>query len=344
MENKSKDILFTFDYELFLGKSGSIEKCLIEPTNELIKVFKNNNVRATFFIDTTFLQKLKELHLVREFNTIERQLQNLVENGHRIELHLHPNWYDSEYLNEVNEWIFNDYRYYQLKNCPDVLLKSFFENGYEILTNVANKVDSNYKPIAFRAGGWCIDPFSKLVDLFKQYNIFIDSSVLPFNKEIGVIANYDYMDITETYPYRFENDVHKPDSKGKFLEIPITIYQQSFIREFFRFVQVWKLKRTNPYYIKGWGDGETINFTGQQESRISHYLNSLNRPYAFFTTDGYRSNYFINKVKKNEGPITIVGHPKVLSKQNLEIIKQITSDDNNYCNFNEYLKCKDLND
>ena len=58
-----KDLLLTFDYELFLGeKSGSVDRCLIEPTNELMRVFDKYRIKnAIFFVDTTHLLRLQEM-------------------------------------------------------------------------------------------------------------------------------------------------------------------------------------------------------------------------------------------------------------------------------------------
>ena len=59
-----KNILLTFDYELFLGKrSGSAQKCMIEPTNELLKILLKNNAKAIFFIDTTYLDQLERVSI-----------------------------------------------------------------------------------------------------------------------------------------------------------------------------------------------------------------------------------------------------------------------------------------
>ncbi len=55
------NIFLTYDYELFFGEeSGSVDKCMIEPTNELLKIAKEFNIKMTFFVDIGYLIKLKE--------------------------------------------------------------------------------------------------------------------------------------------------------------------------------------------------------------------------------------------------------------------------------------------
>ena len=59
---KVKTLLFTFDYELFLGKrSGNVIESVIEPTQEVLNILSEFSCKAIFFVDTTWLIKLKEL-------------------------------------------------------------------------------------------------------------------------------------------------------------------------------------------------------------------------------------------------------------------------------------------
>ena len=54
------NIFLTYDYELFFGEStGSVDKCMIEPTNQLLKIAKEFNIKMTFFVDVGYLIKLK---------------------------------------------------------------------------------------------------------------------------------------------------------------------------------------------------------------------------------------------------------------------------------------------
>ena len=61
-----KEVLLTFDYELFLGSnSGTVENCLIKPTNKIIPILEKYNLKSIFFIDLTYLCRLysiKDLH------------------------------------------------------------------------------------------------------------------------------------------------------------------------------------------------------------------------------------------------------------------------------------------
>ena len=77
-------MLFTFDYELFLGsKSGSVKNCLINPTNKLLSVLEKYNHKSIFFIDFTYLTKLyliknKYDSALKDWKLIEDQIKNTV--------------------------------------------------------------------------------------------------------------------------------------------------------------------------------------------------------------------------------------------------------------------------
>ncbi len=55
---KKRNLLITFDYELFLGsRSGRPEGCVLQPTELLEKVLTPFKAKGVFFVDTTYLLK-----------------------------------------------------------------------------------------------------------------------------------------------------------------------------------------------------------------------------------------------------------------------------------------------
>jgi len=72
-----KTISLTFDYELFFKRSGTFDNSLFRPTNELIKIFDIYAIKATFFIDVLYYQRLLEAN-VEEAKILREQLQLLV--------------------------------------------------------------------------------------------------------------------------------------------------------------------------------------------------------------------------------------------------------------------------
>ena len=57
----TKNLLITFDYELFLGRrSGRPLDCILQPTQLLLDKLKLYGAKAVFFVDATYLCRLKE--------------------------------------------------------------------------------------------------------------------------------------------------------------------------------------------------------------------------------------------------------------------------------------------
>ena len=104
---ESKQILFTFDYELFLGQSGSVENCMILPTEKLFRFWKNT-LLAFIFVDLTYLVRLNEIKgnikAQKDWRLIEEQVNKISSLGHYIFYHVHPHWMDAVYVHDSNEW------------------------------------------------------------------------------------------------------------------------------------------------------------------------------------------------------------------------------------------------
>ena len=53
-------LFLTYDYELFFGEpTGTVEKCIIEPTNLLRAIAERTGIKMVFFIDTGYLKQLE---------------------------------------------------------------------------------------------------------------------------------------------------------------------------------------------------------------------------------------------------------------------------------------------
>ena len=51
------NLFLTYDYELFFGApTGTVEKCIIEPTNLLREIANRTGVKMVFFIDAFFFK------------------------------------------------------------------------------------------------------------------------------------------------------------------------------------------------------------------------------------------------------------------------------------------------
>lgn len=228
-----KDVILSFDYELFFGtQSGTVEKSLIEPTNLLLDSMDSNGLKGNFFVDWQMLKYLKEEGTERtdlDYLRIEEQLRDIVKRGHRIELHIHPHWVDAKYKGD-GTWDFLNFKHYSLDSFTEEEIVSMFNEGVDLLTKIARKEDADYRIVAFRAGGWAVQPFEKLKHGLKSANITIDSSCAYWQYYTSKYSTFDFRSevLKDADLYSFSADVLQPEKNGEFIEVPISTFKRGW--------------------------------------------------------------------------------------------------------------------
>ena len=314
-----KKIILTFDYELFFGKEcGTLDNCILKPTDKIIEVCKKNHIRTTFFVDVLYYQKLLEFGLMDQAMAIKKQLQRLIKNSHRIELHLHPHWLDATWDGE--KWLFKSYRYYRLHNLHEKAMKKLFRDGVKILQDIAKPVDENYKVLAFRAGGWCIQPFQKLRKAFLESGIKVDSSVAYGIKGQSAVHRFDFTDVPDKNYYFFSENIEEENKAGEFLEIPITTYKKTP-----KIIALKVIKKMTSKFIKSkkyriFGDG-----TGIPMKRTPFHLFI---GYNMFTLEGMHPFELKVLLKESQKKlVNFISHPKGMSLTSIDTLQYLNNFD-----------------
>ena len=316
-------IILTLDYELFFLNSGTPEKSILRPTKTLLDFLKEQGISATFFVDTTYLNKLNSSSDSYDqciFEQIKRQLQEIISSGSRIELHLHPHWIDA--IKDGQRWEFPSYQHYKLNSLSKTEIEKLFSEGVSILHNIAWGVDPNYRITSFRAGGWCVDPFLDIKTILKDNHIFIDSSACPGLFLSGDVHSVDYRDLSASPFYRFTNSIREPNEKGEFLEVPVNGFTYSAFER-----SLWLLKsRVFRRKARIWGDGVGMPSI-KNMSKMSKVISILKneRYFSQYTLDGYVDKKLLyNKILDSELPIiSIVAHPKTLTSSSLDALSYL---------------------
>lgn len=308
-----KKIILSYDYELFFGEiSGTVQKTLIEPTNYLLSAMDKYNQKGNFFVDwlmLKYLKKEKTERTVSDYNLIEKQLQDIVRRGHRIELHIHPHWVDAKY-NGDGTWDFSDFHHYSLYSFSKQEITQMFVEGVDTLTAIARKVDPDYKIIAFRAGGWTVQPFEILMEGFKMSDIKIDSSVSLGSYNKTPFFEYDFRNVSTrcSYYYRFHDDVAKEVENGEYLEVPISSYHRDFINRVLD-----KMLKVFTNYSDVITDGTHQRNDLPQKTRSSIMMVTMSRMNPLSVLRG---------ISMNKGElITLIDHPKDFTISNLATLK-----------------------
>jgi hypothetical protein len=316
--NRYRNLLFTFDHELFLGeRSGTIDNCITNPANRILELFEKHKVQnAIFFIDTTYLDRLRKENSMatnRDWNAIKIHLRNIVERGHYLFPHIHPHWLNAEYLPSINQWSLTNLKKYRFANLSIEERSQVWINSMEILDEITS--DLEHQVDGFRAGGWCIQPFSDFKPFFIKHGILYDFSVLPGKCAHTNAQYYDYSKAPSKTSYNFESEVVNENKAGSFTQLPISTTFISAKTELYnRFFLKYLWKTGNRSYGDGKGvvpkqtEESTEKCLDNNEQRIG--LELLNRPFMKV----YKSFLEQNEI------MHFISHPKMMSSHNFKMM------------------------
>jgi hypothetical protein len=235
---KEKELLITFDYELYLGKdSGSVKNCLISPTNKIIEILTKYDVKAIFFVDTTYIYKLTQLSsiynsVLEDLNQIKNQLRDLANQGHMLFHHFHPHWLDAEYNTSSNTWDCSNHSRFALSNLEKSEIEEIVSFSNHFLRSLySESCEPEY--LGFRAGGLYSQPFNQLISIFKKHNIKYDFSVLKGAFSYGDTYSFDYtmLDPKLSLIYSFQDSNTEEKQNGFFTEFALNNFQMNFFQK-----------------------------------------------------------------------------------------------------------------
>ena len=313
------NIVVTLDYEIYFGKrSGSVERTLIEPTNALCDIAQRNGIVLVFFVDIGYLLRLKQQArqhpaLEAAHDSVMRQLDTLVSAGHELQLHIHPHWEDSVWTDDG--WRL-DMRRYRLHDFSDPEIAEIISRYTQALRTIAG----DRSAFAFRAGGWCIQPFDRLREPLRQAGIQIDSTVYAKGRQDGDGQRYDFTQAPRVSHWRFEHDPLRIDPNGSFLEVPIASHPVT--PNFY-----WKFAITkilNKGKHRPMADGSPL-----QLSRAD-FLRKLFLPTASVVSiDGFKASLlaaaFQAYQRRQMSDFVIIGHPKAFTRFSLQTFEDFVS-------------------
>ena len=307
------NIFLSLDYELFLQDPGvNIRASLIAPTKRLNELLEKNSLRAIYFVDAGYMAALnrqKPIYpsLQNDYNIIVEQLKDLNRYGHEIGLHIHPHWEDTIF--DGNRWRVKLSRY-KLADFNQEEASAIFKHYYTILQE-----QTHSKIVSYRAGGWCLEPFTHISSAMRQCGVFIDSTVFQDGKKQTATHSFDFRGYPKKDMWRFDAHPSIEDKNGFFLEVPSTSYTLNPI-VFWRllFNSVLKKVRKND---SGFGVKPSIS------EALSKLLFTSSEAVSI---DSVKSNNVLNTFKNAEKDgrlnFCIIGHPKCFTSDTYKNLTQ----------------------
>ncbi|HIJ82931.1 MAG: hypothetical protein HW380_290 [Magnetococcales bacterium] len=177
-------LLPSADYEYYLG--GNFlreEQVLLEPTDRLLSLYESLGLKITLFCDVACIWRYREWGEENIASQMEQQMRDALSRGHDVQAHLHPHWLKTERAGRRYEFRKEDYLLGTLdanaERCQ-AAMEHILGRSAAYLNDLLQPVDPEYRCVAFRAGGYGLQPREKMViaALIKA-GFAIDSSIIP---------------------------------------------------------------------------------------------------------------------------------------------------------------------
>jgi hypothetical protein len=308
-------LILSQDYELFFDRSGTVEKCLFEPCEALLKSARKIGYSITFYVDAGMLCRMQELagaepYVAREYDLVRRHVEALARAGHDIGLHVHPHWEDATFSD--GRWCFEGTRY-QLRQFRN-------DAATEIVVRYAKALGEvcGLAPASYRAGGFCVEPFDLISAALLNAGIDVDSSVVPRAYLKNGDKGFDFRQVPPADWWRFEHSPMVAQRDGSFLEIPVTPFK----------LPAWyywrrAMSRLSP--VPHFGDGSAKQ-VGRKE--ILRRLAGFSRV-AEASIDAAKVGELGRVISGSGHRIWhIMGHPKNISHKSLLFFESVIRDKN----------------
>ena len=311
-------ILYSADYELFLGGNYCTEtEVLINPTNNLLNTFDDLKIPVTLFADIFSILRYKENNLFTFPDAAEEQLRDAIGRGHDVQSHIHPHWNFTQI--EGNTYNINS-DYFLLGNLDinkELLyekMRNYFIISRSYLNDLLKQINNNYNCIAFKSGGYGLQPNSTiLIKALIDSGFIIDSSIVPdfvFKSNVNCI---DFSDVPKTANYYLDLDLTTPSAAGNgIFEIPIASCKFNILdHSYYQIEILLKLMQNkilhgkqNPEKQRGYGIQDTVvksshlryyKFLKSFKNRFYYLDCSTNDEKMFHCTKKYLAQFDYNK-------------------------------------------------
>ncbi len=307
-----RTLVLSLDYELFFHESGSIERCLFEPTRVLLEFASRHELKLSFYIDAGMLDAMRRERdrpaIQKGYDEIRRNVRQIHDAGHEIGLHVHPHWEDSRL--DSGGWDFTGSRYQ-----PSMFASNEVSDVFDRYSNELNDITDGAVR-SYRAGGFCIEPFNHIAPHLARNGIRIDSSVVPGAFLDDAEKGFDFRNAPSPGVWRFSDTPLRFDTDGDFIEVAISPLALPFFHYWGRLVDRLLGRKPPGTY----GDG-TSKKLGTRE--VLRRLAGAGRV-SELSMDSAKAESLPNSRAVEELQLLhIMGHPKLVGDASLKALGSV---------------------
>jgi hypothetical protein len=220
------NLFLTFDYELPLGGwTVSPEDALIEPAQKILTLCDRLQVHVVFFVDVLCLIRFQRLGANTFEKAVKKQLTEIVEKGHDIQLHLHPHWFTSN----IENGDYTPSKDFRLADFSELEIEDMVVQSIACLNEIAKPVKPDYSCLAFRAGGFNLENSQVIFRILSKHGIRFDSSLCRGYYFASDISTVDYRNLPDQANWYFENGKYNEPTVSGIYEIPVVTKPKSIV-------------------------------------------------------------------------------------------------------------------
>ncbi len=323
-------IFLTFDYELPLGGIvKSYKHSLFDPTDQLLKIAEELKVPIVLFADILSALKFRQWDKENFYTPFLEQLHDAINKGHDVQLHLHPHWLhttieDGKFITS-EKYALSDFA---LNEYPENI-EGIVEAGCKELSAICRIANPDYACIAYRAGGYNLQPCTdKILTALYNNGIRYDSSISRgyfFRSDLSMV---DYRKLVDKAQWilPLDGDLTKDSDKG-ILEIPIA----SKAKNFFELPTRFKLKRYQYRAVENRGRQMHTNDQIALKDKLIQLFST-----RMLTVDNhtYSEKYLmsiltdhVNRYKNDDLVMcSLIGHPKSMGEYAYQLLRSFVAE------------------
>ena len=152
------EIIITLDYELHGNGKGDILKDIINPTNLILDLCDKYKAKLTIMFEIAEFWAFQHTEKEGKVENLgyspstlmKTQAQDAIKRGHDVQLHIHPQWIDNEYLD--GSWKLK-FEYHNLSCLPGGMgkindinsIKGALYKGKQDLEHMLKKINKEYQ-------------------------------------------------------------------------------------------------------------------------------------------------------------------------------------------------------
>jgi len=214
-------LVFSNDWELFGDGSGDYFSLQDKPMREMLAIAQDYGAKVSIMAETAQQLKMKEFtdndeKLSQQTLAWEDLVKCAVKKGNDVQLHLHPQWFESEFID--SRWQLNMNKL-SLAEFEQAVYVDWISKSKKYLEYLLKSEKPDYNCSIFRAGAYYIEPSAMLIPFLLDAGLEADSSV---TKGISAENRYDYKDaFSNIIAWNADYSTVKHKGNSPLIEMPI---------------------------------------------------------------------------------------------------------------------------